>query len=377
MTKKYLLLAYLTSLINGGFVSGAVEDELPMVTAMIRFQNEAGVSLPGVQSGAGCSSFTGNDSLRDKKVSDAKGLCIFKLKALSGIGVWTEKDGYYQSIAPARSERPFDKRFRFDPFIYDGIDRDDLLTRKVEPPMKKEVNLEASVTLREIKSPIPLYVKRVRMDIPVRDVWLGYDFEVGDWVKPHGKGIKSDMRVRSAPKKLDPADLNKSTLLPGVATLEIGFGEDGGIIRVTKDNGWLAVSEMKMPHLAPEVGYAELAILKIEQTDFGIGHSSEFEKAPDTEGYLLPKANSYFFRTRVRREGEKIVSANYGKLMGNIDYSPAQLDGAWWGDEKENAPAFGSIEFTYYFNPTSNDRNLEFDVKKNLFKRSDQWIREP
>ena len=55
MTKQYLLLAYLTSLINGGFVSGAVEDELPVVTAMIRFQNEAGVLLPGIQSGAGSS----------------------------------------------------------------------------------------------------------------------------------------------------------------------------------------------------------------------------------------------------------------------------------------------------------------------------------
>ncbi|HCC20042.1 MAG TPA: hypothetical protein DEP88_02175 [Verrucomicrobiales bacterium] len=375
MTKQYLLLAYLTSLINGGFVSGAVEDELPVVTAMIRFQNEAGVLLPGIQSGAGCTSFTGNDSLRDKKVSDAKGLCIFKLKALSGIGVWTEKDGYYQSIAPARNERPFDMRFRFDPFIYDGIDRDDLLTRKVDPPMKKEVKLEASITLREIKNPIPLYVKRVRMDIPARDVWLGYDFEIGDWVKPHGKGVKSDMRIRSAPKRHDPADPNGWTLLPGVATLEVDFGKDGGIIRVTKDNGWLAVSEMKMPHLAPEAGYDKLPILKIKHTTFE--DSSELEKIPGNNEYLLRKANGYFFRTRVKREGDKVVSANYGKLMGNINYRPAQLDDAWWGDKKKNAPAFGSIEFTYYFNPTANDWNLEFDVKKNLFKRSDQWIREP
>ncbi len=376
MIKKYLLPIILTSLIERGVAQDSVEDELPIVTAEISVLGSSGKLLAGVKIGAGCSKLKRNDSLRDSGVSDAAGVCILKLKALNGINVWTEKNGYYQSIAPARHERPFDKRFRFDPFIYDGIDRQDLLTRKVEPPMKKKVHLEASVILREIKNPIPLYVKAVRMDIPVRDVWLGYDFEVGDWVKPHGKGIKSDMHVRSAPKKLDPADPNKSTLLPGVATLEIGFGEDGGIIRVTKDNGWLAVSEMKMPHLAPGAGY-KLPTLKIEQTGFGAGTSSEYEKAPDTEEYLLPKANGYFFRTRVRREGEKIVIANYGKLMGNINYRPAQLDGAWWGDEKENAPAFGSIEFTYYFNPTSNDRNLEFDVKKNIFKRSDQWIREP
>lgn len=363
MIKRYLFLVIFISLIERGFAQGTVEDELPMVTAKIRFINEIGVPLPEVQSDAGCRTFTGNDKLLDKGVSDADGFCVFKFKALSRIGVRTKKDGYYQSIAPARNEFPPDMRFSFEPFIYDGIDPRS--KRDVEPPMKKEVNLEASVTLREIRNPIPLYVKRVRMDIPARDVWLGYDFEVGDWVKPHGEGISSDLRIRSAPKRLDPADPNKSTLLPGVATLEIGFGKDGGIIRVTKDNGWLAVSEMKMPHLAPEAGYNTLPTLKIEQTGFGAGTSSEYEKAPDTGEYLLAKANGYFFRTRVRREGEKIVSANYGKLMGNINYRPAHLDGAWWGDKKKNAPAFGSIEFTYYFNPTANDRNLEFDVKKN------------
>lgn len=352
-----------------------VIDELPLVTAKITFQDEFGKPLPNVQAGAGCSIFGPDDALRDSGVSDVNGVCVFKFKALTRIGVWTQKDGYYQSIAPARQELPIDERFRFEPFIYEGIDRQDLLTRKVSPPMKKKVDLEASITLREIKTPIPLYVKSVRMDIPARDVWLGYDFEVGDWVKPYGRGIKSDMRIRSAPKKLDPAGPNKSTLLPGVAILEIDFGEDGGIIRVTKDNGWLAVSEMKMPHQAPGAGYNKLPTLKIEQIGFGADTSSEYKKV--TKEFLQPKANGYFFRTRVRRDGDKIISAHYGKLMGEINYRPAQLDGAWWSDKKKNAPAYGSIDFTYYFNPTANDHNLEFDVKKNLFKRSDQWIRVP
>ena len=29
--------------------------------------------------------------------------------------------------------------------------------------------------------------------------------------------------------------------------------------------------------------------------------------------------------------------------------------------------AIGVLRFTYYYNPKANDRNLEFDPKKNLF----------
>ena len=38
------------------------------------------------------------------------------------------------------------------------------------------------------------------------------------------------------------------------------------------------------------------------------------------------------------------------------------------------------ISMAYYFNPTQNDRNLEFDGKNNLFKpdwRDTSWPREP
>jgi hypothetical protein len=39
----------------------------------------------------------------------------------------------------------------------------------------------------------------------------------------------------------------------------------------------------------------------------------------------------------------------------------------------------GRITFSYLFNPTANDRNLEFDPKKNLFKNleSGEEIQKP
>jgi hypothetical protein len=46
-----------------------------------------------------------------------------------------------------------------------------------------------------------------------------------------------------------------------------------------------------------------------------------------------------------------VVSANYAKVYGDFAFNPARQ----------------KMSFSYYFNPVSNDRNLEFDPKRNLF----------
>ena len=50
-----------------------------------------------------------------------------------------------------------------------------------------------------------------------------------------------------------------------------------------------------------------------------------------------------------------IVSARYGKIYGPIEYG-----------ESDTNPG-GKVRFTYYLNPTPNDRNVEFDPERNLF----------
>ena len=52
----------------------------------------------------------------------------------------------------------------------------------------------------------------------------------------------------------------------------------------------------------------------------------------------------------IRTAQGDIISAHYTKIMGDIRLA-----------------AQGSLHFTYYFNPTANDRNLEFDPTQNLF----------
>ena len=63
---------------------------------------------------------------------------------------------------------------------------------------------------------------------------------------------------------------------------------------------------------------------------------------------------NYFFRVRTKKdEAGKIVSANYGKIRGPLDFG---FRGRRNG-----------LGMTYYFNPTPNDRNMEFDPSRNLF----------
>lgn len=64
----------------------------------------------------------------------------------------------------------------------------------------------------------------------------------------------------------------------------------------------------------------------------------------------------YFFRIRTALDEDgNIVSSNYGKIYGNLLF-----DGA------TRIERFDGIILSYYVNPAPNDRNLEFDRRRNL-----------
>ena len=137
-------------------------------------------------------------------------------------------------------------------------------------------------------------------------------------------------------------------------SFEMRFGELEGI-QIVSEN-YSKYSQMKMPHLAPDGGYIN-TFLREE-------NSHRDKKFREGIGYFL--------RTRVVKEGDKIISAHYGKLLTDIGFDPR---GSRWYAKKGELKSFATISFTYYFNPTSNDRNLEFDTKKNLFKNLDSTER--
>lgn len=80
------------------------------------------------------------------------------------------------------------------------------------------------------------------------------------------------------------------------------------------------------------------------------GYQPELNKERSAHPGQVTKNDSdpnrnYLFRVRtVKDHAGNIVSAHYGKIYGDF------------------------MQFTYYLNPTPNDRNIEFDPKQNLLQ---------
>ncbi len=230
--------------------------------------------------------------------------------------------------------------------------------------IRKGMDHSVTVALRKVENPIPLFVRDVFLKFPVFDEWLGFDFEVGDWVAPQGRGKSRDILfkfhrefkgyefsgkewedIKRVNAKASEAELKKFYgEWDGVLWIDFP-SELGGIIEERK--GYLTHSEMKMPHLAPEEGYKTEKI-EIKKKNY----KSEEEKAEEIQQYIKfgeGKPSGFYIRTRVVEVDGKVIKANYVKLAKEIGVG-----------------AGGSINFTYYFNPTPNNRNLEFNPKANL-----------
>jgi hypothetical protein len=258
-------------------------------------------------------------------------------------------------------------------------------------PAKK---LSHTIIARKIIKPIPLYAKINDVPIPSREKWIGFDFEKADWMKPWGKGLEVDIEfyLTSTPAQIDrdtqeerdelherilrehlqnprqKSDYLKSRdefyqLKPGASTYDEALQfrlyqwkgtvkvrvphSKGGII-AEKDR-YLIYSksprsdypkdfapEMRMPHHAPKDGY---------QKEY------KWEKSTK-DGSAIDEKLGFFIKTRVKLDEKgNEISAHYAKFITDVEIDIR-----------------GRIKFTSYFNPTPNDTNLEFDLKKNLFK---------
>ena len=236
-------------------------------------------------------------------------------------------------------------------------------------PIAKPWNPTIQLRLKKKKNPIPMYAmklsdKRVpeefRVEVvdkktgkfnegPAETFTVAWDLEKGDWVKPYGKGETVDFifTIRRKERRTYIYDslienrifdydrnTKENIYLACGATVEIKVSNDGdGFIPYPvpkeKRNGgpWL-------PYLAPEDGYRPW----VPRHERGKG--------------IQPADMNYFFRVRTIKDATgKIISANYGKIYGDFRCDSVGND----------------ISFTYYFNPTPNDRNVEFKLGSNLF----------
>lgn len=192
---------------------------------------------------------------------------------------------------------------------------------------------DLTLELREIRNPIAMYVATSKHFAEIKDREYGYDLMVGDFTAPDGMGKTADFVLTVSGKSVDVwnkefyLSVRFSNPLDGLVPFYIA----------SPDYDWKSDPESiyKSDYLAPESGYINEwnyhRIRKGEKTRY------------DTN---MNKTRNYYFRVRTKvDEDGNIESAHYGKIYGEFP------------------------RITHYFNPTPNDRNVEFDLLKNLNPR--------
>jgi hypothetical protein len=195
---------------------------------------------------------------------------------------------------------------------------------------------DLTLVLREKKNPIAMYAKSVQIISPVQKEYFGYDFIIGDYVAPYGKGKITDLLFKIKSTRQDVwnseyySDIKFNKIHDGLVPFFITHSS----------------SDYPSDYLAPESGYEDTWSFKEIQV----------RDQPDDTNFNNKR--SYYFRVRtVTNDKGEIISAHYGKIYGE----------------------FGTQQ-TYYFNPTPNDRNVEYNVQRNLFKNSaarGEWVSKP
>lgn len=251
--------------------------------------------------------------------TDTNGFCILSGYGNGGsVSVSVSKEGYYGSsgyqIVFTNVAGAVDKRWQ---------------------PWNPVVEL----TLKRIGKPIPMYAKKVyQKPIPVADQPVGFDAKEGDWVVPYGGGKIADFIFKYTIQSEGSVTTRYGTVKTYNYALGVSFpGEGDGLMLVHAP--LRGRSALRLPCNAPETGY-QASIVK------HIWRGQDMLSGSDVED----DAN-YFFRIRtVRDVGGNVANALYGKIHGDFQF-----------DERRR------ITFTYYLNPTPNDRNMEFDPQQNLF----------
>ena len=211
-------------------------------------------------------------------------------------------------------------------------------------------------TLKEKRNPIPMWAKEVSIRLPKQGEPFGYDFEKGDLVAPHGTGEQADLFFTCSATDWDAPDFRKELRI-------VAAQEGGGVIANARDT----YSQFQSRHEAQEDGYEP-------QFEFVMDTKKREAVSLDPDSDET-RTHYLTFRSRVgRNEKGEIISAHYGKIFGYPNNGRIEF----FKDPDNPEGAFVSLQ--YYFNPTPNDRNLEFDGKNNMFKpdwKDTNWPHEP
>jgi hypothetical protein len=321
--KKMATCLGLTLITSASIALGGWDRRAPLATAQATFKavDADGGPVTNALVSVGFFHRDPEQSRRYEAFTGTNGCATLEGQSTGQLAYWISKDGYYESNGGYKGwmekwtppNSPNIQNGRWQPWspIFD-------------------------VVLKKIKNPVPMYVKSIRTDIPVTDKTIGFDLEKADWVVPHGVGIHGDILFKLYRDIKSWQDYRSS--------LTISFMNEGdGIqnIYATHKEG----SKLTLPYSAPQEGYATNLFFE-ESND-------KYQEEREDQNYI------FRVRTILDRNG-KIVSALYGKIHGNILF-----------DVRSSGTS--CLLFTYYLNPTPNDRNIEFDPEKNLFGGRDRF----
>ena len=324
---------------------GQLEPEFE--TRVVLQVKDGGAPVVGADASLGFLHLRKNSDVWLKGKTDGAGRFGGSGKVVGSLRFSVRKEGYY-SLSKRRT-----------------LIRMDVDERKV-----KDVTFP--LVMRKRTSPEPLYAKRVSLEVPSGDSAFEFDLKEGDWLPPKGGGIRADLRfeigrefkgykvkgrrleeLRQYSKKSSEANGEvwseaafMKTMGKWSSQLEIKVPDEKEGIAVV-DTDYVPYCELRMPHLAYEKGYVPSRVWTKE--------NGGPEKDVGERGYFL--------RTRVKlNEAGEVQSAHYSKIIEEIRIDPR-----------------GRIEFAYVFNPTVNDRNLEFDSSANLFGKlpMEEQVRSP
>ena len=272
-------------------------------------------------------------------VTDVTGHAVLKYKSLptpSG-GVAIGKKGYYGSSYPNVHWKPTGK-------YEDG-----------------SWQTEIKAVLKPVKNPIPMYAHSSLggmsgyVRLPEINTDYGYDLMLAQALPPLGGGKIADFHFRIEGKYNDM----KSNDLK--LTIRFSNKNDGVVEFITPQRRGMQEPHMDgssliSNHLAPESGY----VAEVTRT-YAVDDGGNKRKTD------VNQQMNFYFRTRTKTSPDgRIISANYGKIYGDFDFSSGNIDKGF----------YASLGFAAcYFNPTPNDRNVEFDMKRNL--NPDGNVRQP
>lgn len=278
-------------------------------TVKVTVTEEDGTPIEGAQVSVWYMGYRPGESEEDKGNTDASGVFTANGTPLLRMEATISKEGYYTS----RSGR---------------------LSRKIDH--------DVSFILRRVKNPIALHAKKTSLKLPLLEKPCGYDFLLGDWVGPHGRGKQAHcfFQMNTHVASMQNYDQNLIITFPNK-------GDGIMFVDVTEKN---KLSAFKWFYEAPEAGYSE---------------QMRFVQSRKKNKPLLNEFSSLSYALRVDTkldQGGNVISAKYIRISKGLSFYGAL----------SKSPGF---KFKYYFNPTPNDRNLEFDPKKNLFKNLDSTER--